>query len=320
MLDVIAITGPICVAILVGFAATRAGLFARGDMRVLGTYVFNLALPALLFNALSQRPLGEILNAGYLLAYLAGSLVVLGAGYFGWRRLGGLGATAASIRAMGMTCANSGFVGYPILLLTLAPVAGVVLALNMIVENLVLIPLLLALAERGKGAAGHWLEETRRALARLAANPLILAIVAGVAVSALGWRLPAPAARVVDLFALSSSAVSLFAIGGMLVGLPLRGAGGEVAAIAAGKLLLHPLAVLLAVLALPHLGLPALEPSLRWAAVLSAAVPMIGIYPILAQRYGHEDIGARAMLATTVASFFTLSGLLLALKSAGALP
>ena len=156
MLDVIAITGPICVAILVGFAATRAGMFERADMRVLGTFVYNLALPALLFNALSQRPLREILNAGYLLAYLAGSLAVLCAGYFGARRIGGLGATAASIRAMGMTCANSGFVGYPILLLTLAPVAGVVLALNMIVENLVLIPLLLALAERVLARAEQW--------------------------------------------------------------------------------------------------------------------------------------------------------------------
>lgn len=310
MLDVIAITGPICVAILVGFAATRAGMFERADMRVLGTFVYNLALPALLFNALSRRPLGEILNAGYLLAYLAGSLAVLGAGYFGARRIGGLGATAASIRAMGMTCANSGFVGYPILLLTLAPVAGVVLALNMIVENLVLIPLLLALAERGKGAAGHWLDETRRAFARLAINPLILAMTAGIVVSTLGLRLPAPIARVVDLFALSSSAVSLFAIGGMLVGLPLRGFGAGVAAIAAGKLLLHPLAVALAVLALPWLGMPALDPSLRWAAVLSAAMPMIGIYPIIAQRYGQEDVGAAAMLVTTVASFFTLSALL----------
>lgn len=320
MSNVLAITGPICIAILIGFAATRAGLFARADMRVLGDFVFHLALPALLFNALSQRPLGEILNASYLLAYLAGSLVVLGGGYLACRRAGGMGATVASVCAMGMTCANSGFVGYPILLLTLAPVAGVVLALNMIVENLVVIPLLLALAERGKGAAGHWREEARRGVVRLVTNPLILAIVAGVAVSALGWRLPAPAARVVDLFALSSSAVSLFAIGGMLVGLPLRGVGGAVAAIAAGKLLLHPLAVLLAVLALPYLGLPALDPSLRWAAVLSAAVPMMGIYPIIAQRYGQEDIGAGAMLVTTVASFFTLSGLLWTLTSAGALP
>jgi len=310
MLDVIAITGPIGIAILIGFATTRAGLFERADMRVLGTFVFNLALPALLFNALSQRRLGEILNGGYLLAYLAGSLAVLGIGYFACRRGGRLGPTASAMCAMGMTCANSGFVGYPILLLTIAPVAGVVLALNMIVENLVLIPLLLALAERGKGGSAHWLQEAGKSIARLAANPLILAMAAGIAVSAMGWRLPAPVARVVDLFALSSSAVSLFAIGGMLVGLPLRGTGSAVVAIAAGKLLLHPLAVLLAVHALPHLGAPALEPSLRWAAVLSAAVPMMGIYPIIAQRYGQEDVGAAAMLVTTVASFFTLSALL----------
>jgi len=128
--------------------------------------------------------------------------------------------------------------------------------------------------------------------------------------SALGWRLPAPVARVVDLFALSSSAVSLFAIGGMLVGLPLRGVGGDVGAIAAGKLLLHPLAVLLAIQALPHVGLPALDASLQRAAVLSAAVPMMGIYPILAQAYGQEEVGAAAMMVTTVASFFTLSALL----------
>jgi hypothetical protein len=310
MLDVIAITGPIGIAILIGFATTRAGLFERADMRVLGTFVFNLALPALLFNALSQRRLGEILNGSYLLAYLAGSLAVLGIGYFACRRGGRLGPTASAMCAMGMTCANSGFVGYPILLLTIAPVAGVVLALNMIVENLVLIPLLLALAERGKGASAHWLQETGKSIARLAANPLILAMAAGIAVSAVGWRLPAPVARVVDLFALSSSAVSLFAIGGMLVGLPLRGTGAAVVAIAAGKLLLHPLAVLLAVHALPYLGVSALEPSLRWAAVLSAAVPMMGIYPIIAQRYGQEDVGAAAMLVTTVASFFTLSALL----------
>jgi hypothetical protein len=44
--------------------------------------------------------------------------------------------------------------------------------------------------------------------------------------------------------------------------------------------------------------------------VLTAAVPMMGIYPIFAQAYGHEDVGAASMLVATVASFFTLSGLL----------
>jgi hypothetical protein len=310
MTDVIAITGPICIAILIGFAATRAGLFTRADMRILGTFVFHVAMPALLFNALSQRPLGEIFNRGYLLAYLAGSLAVLAAGYLGGRRIGRFGPAESSVYAMGMMCPNSGFIGYPILLITMGPVAGVVLALNMVVENLVLIPLLLALAGRERGGASHWLHEVGRAIAGLRLNPLIIAIAAGAVVSALGLRLPAPVARVVDLFALSSSAVSLFAIGGLLVGLPLRGLAGRVLPIVAGKLVLHPLAVFAASAALPLLGAQALEPSLRWALVLSAAVPMMGIYPVLAQRYGHEDVGAAAMLLATMASFVTLSVLL----------
>ena len=55
---------------------------------------------------------------------------------------------------------------------------------------------------------------------------------------------------------------------------------------------------------------PLVSPHLQLAAVMLAAMPMMGIYPILAQSYGKEDLGAAALLATTVASFFTLSGLL----------
>jgi predicted permease len=70
------------------------------------------------------------------------------------------------------------------------------------------------------------------------------------------------------------------------------------------------LAVLLAITALPLVGMAVLEPPLRNAAVLLAAMPMMSIYPILAQTYGKEDLGAAALLVTTVLSFFTLSGLI----------
>jgi malonate transporter and related proteins len=49
---------------------------------------------------------------------------------------------------------------------------------------------------------------------------------------------------------------------------------------------------------------------LRTAAIALAAMPMLGIYPVLAQKHGHEGFCAAALLVTTVASFFTLSGLL----------
>lgn len=308
-MDILVITGPIYFVIALGLVSTRSGLFARADMRVFGQFVIKLALPALLFSALAKRNLGEILNGSYVLAYLSGTLVLIGLGLL-WGRRSGLNATDRVVAVMGMSCSNSSFVGYPILLLTLAPVAGVALALNTLVENLLVIPLLLALAERGRGHGGHWLVVAGQSLKRLAANPVIIALAAGLLVSVMGWTLPEPVARTVNLFAVTSAGLSLFVIGGTLVGLPIRGMVKQILPIVFAKLVLHPLAVFLVVMALPLLGAPALAPSLRMAAVLLAAMPMMSIYPILAQSYGKEDLGAAALLVSTVVSFFTLSGLI----------
>ncbi|NVO07868.1 MAG: AEC family transporter [Rhodoferax sp.] len=313
MLDILAVTSPIYLIIALGFGLTRSALFAKTDMRVFGKFVINLALPALVFKALSQRQFGDIVNTGYLLAYLLGSLAVLGLGYCWASRVRALSPTTSTFYAMGMACSNSGFVGYPILLLTLAPVAGVALALNMLVENLVVIPLLLVLAERGRGSANPW-HALAQSLAKLAKNPLFIALAAGMAVSLSGWKLPAPVAQTVGMFAAASGALSLFVIGGALVGLPLAGMGQRVWPIVLGKLVLHPLLVLLGILALPSLGFAPLAPDLRLAAVLLAAMPMMGIYATLAQAYGQEDFSAAATLLATVASFFTISGLLWVLR------
>jgi predicted permease len=309
LLDILAITGPIFAAIALGYVSTRNGPFERQDMRVFGQFVIKLALPAMLFSALAKRDIGEILNASYLLAYLAGTLTLVGLG-LAWGKYTGKSVMDSVVAVMGMACSNSSFVGYPILLLTVAPVAAVALALNTLVENLLVIPLLLALAERGRGDAGHWTEVVGQSLKRLAVNPVIIALAAGLLVSVMRWQLPEPILRSVNLFAVTSAGLSLFVIGGTLVGLPLHGMIGQVLPIALAKLVLHPIAVLLAAIVLPLTGLPALDASLRVAAVLLAAMPTMSIYPILAQSYGKEDLGATALLVTTVASFFSLSGLI----------
>lgn len=309
MFDILAITGPIYLAIAVGYLCTRFGLFTRADMRVFGQFVIRLALPCLLFTALSQRDISEIANPSYALAYLGGTLTLMGLALL-WARQKGLSRTEGVVAAMGMTCSNSSFVGYPILLLTVAPVAAVALALNTLVENLLVIPLLLALAERSRGKDGHWLVKLGQSLRSLAKNPIILSLVAGLLVSWMRWTLPDPISRTVNLFGVASAGLSLFVIGGTLVGLPLHGMGRQIAPIVLAKLTLHPLAVFLAILVVPLLGLPTLDPALKLAAVILAAVPMMSIYPILAQSYGKEDLGAAALLVTTVASFFSLSGLI----------
>jgi predicted permease len=77
-----------------------------------------------------------------------------------------------------------------------------------------------------------------------------------------------------------------------------------------GKLLLHPAAMLAVLLLCEAAGMVPMEPALRVGVVLTAACPMFGIYPILAQKHGHDGLAAAALLGTTVASFFTISGLL----------
>ena len=310
MWHILAITGPIYLCIALGFLAVRLGWFAAADLRTLGRFVVQFALPALVFQSLSSRPLGEVFDGGYLLAYALGSSAMLLCAWWWARRAQGLDGRASAVVAMGMGCSNSGYVGYPVLFLTLGPVAGVVLALNMLVENLYKIPLLLTLAEREAHAGTRWSQQLRGTLLQLARTPLIVAIVLGLLVAALRLPMPDVLVRSVGLFATASTALSLFVIGGSLVGLQLRGMRRRVAAIALGKLALHPLWVALAVVALAALGLPAPSGEMATAAVLSAAMPMMGIYPILAQRFGQEAMAAAALLLATVASFFTLSGLL----------
>lgn len=315
MLDILAITGPIFLCIALGYLTTRGGLFDRGDMRVFGKFLINLALPALLFNALSQRSVGEIFNGPYLAAYALGGLILLGGAVLWYRKVAHEGMARSAIMAMGMTCPNSGYVGYPVMLLTLgAPVAGVALALNMVVENLLIIPILLALADMERHEAGHWRQLVLQTLQGLARNPLIIAIVAGFLVSALGIPMPSPVSRTVTLFAQASSALSLFVIGGSLVGLKLQGLRTAVAQIGVGKLVLHPLCLLAVMTWLVPIG----DPQLKVALLLTGALPTMGIYAILAQRHGHEGLASAALLVGTLASFFTLSGLLWLLRhSAG---
>ena len=310
MLDILAITGPIYLAIALGYATTRWGVFARADMRVFGKFTLYLALPALLFNALSQRSVAEILNGQYLLAYALSTLVVMGAALTWTRKVQRRSLSYSSMMVMGMTCPNSGFVGFPIILLTLGPVAGVALALNMVVENLLLIPILLAVADSDGGAPGQWRKALQQTLIGLVKNPMIIGITAGFLFSWSGVHIPTPLSRTVTLFAQASGALSLFVIGGSLVGLQVQGLKGPVTLIALGKLIVHPLVMLITLWWL----VPVDDPALRMAALITAALPMLGIYTILSQRHGHEATSAAALLVTTVCSFFTLSGLLWVLQ------
>ena len=310
MSQILSITAPIYLLMAVGYLSVRSGWLDAGAMRHIGLFVIRVALPALLFQMVTAQPLSQTLRWPFLLAYALGSVAAFGLGWWWAKR------REQSLRAFiaaGMACSNTGFVGTPVLLSWMgATAAAPALALVFVVENLVSLPLLFLLSEPKSESSRTW-HRVGHALKPLVRQPMLLAIVAGLAWSATGFTMPGPVGRSIDLLGRSAAGASLVVIGGALAGLQRGHLGRDMLVVAAGKLVAHPLAVGLCMVLL----MPAGDP-LRAAGIVAAAAPMFSIYPVLAQRHGHEGFCAATLLVATVASFFTLS-LVLWLLSAGVL-
>lgn len=308
--DVLSITLPIFALIGLGYGTVAFGVFRSQDMKVLGTYVLNVAMPALLFHAVATRELSAVLHPGYLLALSIGGLATAAVVY-AMTAATGTGPARRGIAVMGATTSNSAFVGYPILLLALPDIAGPVLALNFLVENFVMIPVALILLEFARPGEGRSLAGViGRSLWNVVRKPFLIGLMLGMVVSVAGIALPAPVLRFTDILAGSAGALALVVIGGTLHGLPMRGNRWLAGQIAVSKLVVHPAMVAAAVAILPALGLPGLSDEMRAAVILSAAMPMIGSFTVLAQSYGHEGVASLSLLAATLMAFVTVTALL----------
>ena len=305
MLGILASTASIYAIILIGYLAGRFGLFSQVELRALGKFVISIAIPALLFTTMSLRPIANVLQVPFLVAYTVGSASVFlaGAAYarFAQRKTVPL----AALVGLGMSSSNSALIAYPVAQHVVGPAAAVALAMCTVIENLLMQPMMLALAEAGDPEEGGWRRVAMQSLTRLVTNPFIIAIVAGSLVAWLELDVPEPVRQVMGTLGTATAALSLFVIGGTLVGLKLGGMLGDVTLIAFGKLVLHPLSVL-AVASM----LPPMSPDLRTAAAVFAGVPMLSIYPIWGQRFGQERFCAGVLLGTTVLSFVTVSAVL----------
>jgi predicted permease len=310
MLAVLQIVFPIYVLIGIGFAATRNGIFAEKDLQGFGNFVFYLALPALLFTAIAERPLAETVEYSYVVIYGTSTLLLMAVLYPGFRSAG-YDHQTATLATMGSTCPNSGLVGYPLLLLAMPEIAGTTLAQNVLVENILFLPLMFLVIELGNRGEGTGLQVAGRIVRRVATGPLVMAMMAGVVVSALGVSLPTAIDQPLEMLAAASGAIALVVIGGNLAVLKPTGTRAIAGYIAFFKLVGHPLVILLALALTQSAGLLVLPPELRSALILSAAIPTFGSYPVIAQAYGRQGFASVVLFATTLGAFVTLSVLLL---------
>ncbi len=301
MFQLFLLTLPIFMLIAIGYFAVRAGWVSESALPSLGSYVIKLALPALLFQSMASRPVEESLDFEYIRAYALGSAVLLLVAFTLSARGRGASCWESAFQGLGSTLANSAFIGLAV-------------ALTMLVDLLILIPLGLVLAElcSGQGGAGR-----RAALLfrSTLTNPLVLAIFAGLLVSWLELRLPDALDQTVGMLGRSAPAVALFVIGGSLVSSSVKGKLVDIGQMTVFKLLLHPAIVALAVWLLPDF-----DPAMQAIAIIMAAMPMASVLSLLGERYGQSALCAPALVVATAVSFISINLILWLLGLANMLP
>lgn len=305
MLTVLSIITPIFAIIAMGFLAIRSEFLPRDVLPALAKLVLYFLLPALSFATVARMNFSEVIVMDYILVYAGGALVAQLTMVLLYRLWLKNSLSQSAIRALGSTMPNTMFVGLPVFIQAFDSPPLNALAMSVMVENILILPLALLLAESGTANGGRMRDVAIQVLKRVASNPIIVSIVCGLLVSALGISLPEFVNRTLTILGNGAASVALFVIGGSLVGNSVRSDLRDIGMVASGKLILHPLMVCALVLLLPDF-----DRNLQLAAILFAAMPMFSIYPIIGGNYGLRNFCASALLGTTVAAFFTLSAVL----------
>jgi malonate transporter and related proteins len=311
MLDILAITGPIYLVIALGYFAVSVGIMSMNDVRALGRFVLNFAIPAMLFRMMSHLTAADIANLDLFTAYALASFVIAGLG-MGVACLGqGKSLKVGALLGAGTSIANSGVIGYQVIEQALGAAALPIVAIAIIVENIIL-AIVIAMAEAGESSGRTLGAALVKAFANLAKSPLIVSIILGGIAAAIAFVPPRPVARAIDMMAVATGPVALFTTGGTLVGVKVHGVIRDVTQVVVGKLFLHP-AVTFAIL----FAFPAIEPRLQAAAVVASSIPIFSIFPIIGQKFGMEKFGAAAVLTATVVSFVSVSSVLAIVRGSG---
>ncbi|NDY81687.1 AEC family transporter [Orrella sp. NBD-18] len=304
MAPVIDAVFPIFALILTGWLCARFKLLSALSMEGLNKFVIYLALPSQLFYAMAHARLTDLAQPGFFLSF--GISIFTTAGVQAYlSRHSPQHPVDRMIDCMTSGYSNCGFMGIPLCLMIFGSASlGPSIIATLFTVSL-LFAVTIAFIELQRNRDGNVLKTLLKILAAMLRNPLLIAPLLGVAISASPWSLPVSVDRYFNLLGEAATPCALISIGLFLAQSSKSVAGDGVYRIVALKLILQPLIAAFCVLFIFDM------PSM-WAliAILMAALP-VGTGPfMMANLYARDaSSSARAILLSTVLSVMTISAL-----------
>jgi malonate transporter len=304
-----ALSAPLYAIVLVGYLLALWPGWRPSWTEWASKFVFALALPALLFRMMSDLSALPPVDTRLLFAFFGGCLIVFGIGRAVAVHVFQLDGVGQSVFALGGVFSNNVMLGLPLAKLTLGPAAVPSVALVLLFNSLSLW-MLVSISIEWARSGSFTLAGLAKTAFGVFTNPIIAAILSGMALGLSGYRLP----RSVDFALLNLGRVAapaaLFVLGLGLTRYGVRQGWQYSLAICALKLLLMPLVVFGLARAL---GLPLLETKVI---VLLAAMAMgANVYLVAVQFQTLQGPIASALVVSTLLAAFTTPLLLAALDA-----
>lgn len=280
--------------LLVGTGLRSVGVLDSSRTDRLNAATYYVALPSLVFVATYDRSITDLLSGALVVAVLA---ALLGTAGIAWVLHRNRPAARRSVAVVQSYHSNLGYLGLPLVAATFGPdvtaLASVVLGVALLVQ----VPLTVGVLSVVNGTDTSVVREA----STLARNPVLIALVAGILIGAVGAPVPVTVASGLDLLGSLVLPLALLCVGASLrVDLPVAdpGATGWVLALKLG-----------------------FAPAVAWAtlvgfgvdaATLTAGVVMLGTptavstYVFATELGGDAAFASRNVFVTTVASVASL--------------
>ncbi|MDR3410397.1 MAG: AEC family transporter [Formivibrio sp.] len=290
----IMLSAPLFILVFVGYGVMRLAHWPKSMSEALSKFVFTLALPALLFQLLSDFSKLPPVDARLLIAFFGGCFVVFALGRLIAWKIFQLDGTAQSVFALGGIFSNNVMLGLPIAKVLLGDAALPSVALVIVFNALILWTLVTVSVEWSRHG-NLSIQGFRKTLISVTTNPIVAAILLGTAWGMTGLKLPVLVGTTLGMVSTSAAPMALIALGMGLAEFGISADWRQPISIAMLKLVAHPLAVWVIALLL---GLPPMETKV---VVLMASIATgANVYLMARQFQSMEGTMASSLILSTV--------------------
>jgi len=303
MLAILTVIAPIFALMGFGYSAVRFRLFPADGIKSLIAFVNNFATPCLLFHSLLTSDFSSAFNIGIIAPFYLGAIICFIIGIVVARKV--FGNTPGEAVAVGFsgTFTNTVLVGLPIMQRAYGAEAMPVTLSIIGLHGAVLLTVgmvTMELMRRDGQSLGRTLLVAGK---RVASNPLIWGIAAGMIGYFSGLTLIEPAEA---FFAMMASAVvpaALFGIGGALNEFKLSDNWRQALVASTIKLFIHPAIAYVLMIWVFHVPMDIA----RYGILLSAMPAGVNIYVFATYYNRGVSVAANTILIATIASAVTIS-------------